>query len=1293
MKRKNFALVSFVFVILAAGIAAAYPVYTSWTFNMSGVDVEAYHCSDNSCASVSGPFYQANTGSASSVSINYDAPNLCESNVQHYTAYYFYKDCYLPMEGYVWSTCDYSYTDNINFYKKTGCTSDILSVDNPSSAQTGQSVSITANVKSAQKDGITPPAYIPPARKSQYYSSDILVTLSVKKDGAVVYTDSRTVNVFQDSSQNVGFSWTPSSAGTYTLELSTDVTDCKCSSSVKQSSSRSITVTSPAQADSCADTDGGNAIGTFGATSGYLGGQSYSHSDYCVDSDTVNEYFCVGNVESSQQQSCGTDGYVGSNYCSGSNVYKDFKDYSCSSGACASATNPVLQQACQYGCTNGVCNSAPSQNTPPVISGIPDYSIKVGETIPQIDLEAYASDSQDSDSSLSFMVISQSNTDLIDCYITISGGKRYITCSNAKYAGYSDVTVKVTDTGGLTATDTFRINVQSQPQVNTPPVISGLPDQDLQIGQTIPLLDLYPYTYDSQDQDSSLGFSIDYQSNPGTISCYITGNRYLGCGAGQYQGYNDVTVRVTDTGGLSGTDTLRINVQSQPSYNHAPAINSLSITPSNPKDSEDLACNAEVTDQDGNLNRIQFRWFVDGGLAKTRNIYVSGSFATAQDTLGSTSSSTGQNVRCEATVFDAQGLQSSDSDSVTIESQSCGVDVYMLEILDSNRIRFRLRNTGAVAEGITYRVYVNDNLIQESTRYPESNEWSILQESYYFGNGEFLVKVKATADCGDTDTEAVLHTRGTSYSDLPSVDSISITPTDPDENDDLTCRADVSDPDSGLDRIKFRWLVEGSLERTRTVDVSGSSDTAEDTLDSYSFSDGDEVECEATVYDSDSNSDSSSDSVTIGGDGHGCGVDVFNLRAIGDEIRFEVRNTGNRDQDINYKIYVEDQVVEQSTIWLDSGERRTVQESFYFGNDDDYFVKVKVTADCGSTDWESVYHQTGGQCETKYLDEYRCNGLWSQRKYQNSDCSTLWVNMESCPNGCFSGFCSGSGGQCGLLVQKFDFQTSIIEGNVATVTLEAKNTGARQETIIMSLTVDGELKESQTYTASQGSSAAKIFSYYPSLGTHTIIAKAQSSCGSVQTKSATVTVMRPGTGDPYQPTPSQPEPSLPTSVSIYPVSLDAGYCEGKAITIDIYSAKTQTFSIAVAGIPEEWMNYQSQNVVEKGYRKLYVFVSPKEMGTHKLSISVKALGEGSNFQQDVSIYTAGCRPQEAQGTDFISGYFIEASQNPAFWLIVLILVISIVVIIGFYRLKPDVEYYEPEYYPAYDARGSSRGRR
>jgi hypothetical protein len=607
---------------------------------------------------------------------------------------------------------------------------------------------------------------------------------------------------------------------------------------------------------------------------------------------------------------------------------------------------------------------------------------------------------------------------------------------------------------------------------NNPPSIAGLPDQTVLVGQAIPLLDLHLYASDSEDPDVDMAFAIDYQSNTAAINCYVTGNRYVGCSAAQNAGYSDITVRVTDTGDLYAIDAFRITVIQAPLGEVAPVISSISITPSNPVDSDDLTCNVDFYDENSNLDRVQFKWFVEGALEKTRTVYVHGSSGSEHDTLGSSRSGLNDDVKCEARVYDQADNHDFESETVTIGRHECGVDVYGLEILDNNKIRFRIRNTGSDEETITYKIYADGEQITEDDVTLDSDDWDSVQKNFDFGTGDYTIKVRAIADCGESDSEIILH-------------------------------------------------------------------------------------------------------------------DVL------------------------------------------------------------------------------------GDCQAKYMEEYRCSGNWVQRKYQYSDCSTAWVNSEYCSSGCSGGACIGAAGQCGVAIQNFNYQASVVAGNAAFASVEAKNTGAIQQAINISLWVDGLLRDSYSSSVNPNSIATRAFYYYPSAGSHQIILKAEAGCGSSDTRTAFVTVSQSGA-------PVQPQPQLPTAVSIYPSSVEASLCEAKFVKIDVHNAVEQVYTIEVTGIPEEWVSYQSQNIVGSGERQLYVYVGPKEIGVQSMNIKVRAETEKKDFEQDVYIYTAPCS-DSGTGGDGITGSLIEAANSPLFWVALIFVGGGVVLLIGVSRLRPDEEFYEPEY--------------
>ena len=105
----------------------------------------------------------------------------------------------------------------------------------------------------------------------------------------------------------------------------------------------------------------------------------------------------------------------------------------------------------------------------------------------------------------------------------------------------------------------------------TPPTISGLPNQTLEVNTTRDnAVDLCDYTSDAESPCSALNFTIANTPNSST-GVSIDPNRYVDINpAPCWEGQTDVVIRVTDPDGLSDTDTFRITVT-----NSAPVISGL----------------------------------------------------------------------------------------------------------------------------------------------------------------------------------------------------------------------------------------------------------------------------------------------------------------------------------------------------------------------------------------------------------------------------------------------------------------------------------------------------------------------------------------------------------------------------------------------------------------------------------------------------------------------------------------------------------------------------------------------
>lgn len=138
--------------------------------------------------------------------------------------------------------------------------------------------------------------------------------------------------------------------------------------------------------------------------------------------------------------------------------------------------------------------------------------------------------------------------------------------------GYYTATCTAYDSDNDFMSDQVSINVVSS-EVNQAPILEGIPDKSVN-EDTTPVnnwIDLWQYAFDNEDTDSELSFSIQSQSNSGLISCNIISDRYVDCNTPSLNdnGYSDIVVKVTDTSGLSDTDTFRVTVTA---INDAPVI-------------------------------------------------------------------------------------------------------------------------------------------------------------------------------------------------------------------------------------------------------------------------------------------------------------------------------------------------------------------------------------------------------------------------------------------------------------------------------------------------------------------------------------------------------------------------------------------------------------------------------------------------------------------------------------------------------------------------------------------------
>ncbi len=335
----------------------------------------------------------------------------------------------------------------------------------------------------------------------------------------------------------------------------------------------------------------------------------------------------------------------------------------------------------------------------------------------------------------------------------------------------------------------------------------------------------------------------------------------------------------------------------------------------------------------------------------------------------------------------------------------------------------------------------------------------------------------------------------------------------------------------------------------------------------------------------------------------------------------------------------------------------------------------------------------GNICNPEYLDEYRCNGVWRQRLYLDSDCGQEWRTWEKCDYGCVDGTCTGAGsggtgyGDCGVLIEGFDYITQVSEGSPAWVKVTMKNTGEYKETLTAKLYIDGSFWGSLEARLNPGSTSTKNFNFYLSKGSHNIKAEVVAGCGSTDSRSITMNVQDSGIfpqGCNYNGVCEQGEshgtcphdcPLTETSVfvtgaDIHPTSLDIKNCGTGTVSIDLSSSRRQTFDITVSGVSQDWVSYPGSLEMDAGEKRVYLYITPREAGTHALSVTVSAVSEGKEFTETVSFYVS---PDGGSGYAGITGSFLSSPSGIAALVIVIVIAVILVVYIGFRKIGTDEE--------------------
>jgi hypothetical protein len=170
-------------------------------------------------------------------------------------------------------------------------------------------------------------------------------------------------------------------------------------------------------------------------------------------------------------------------------------DWSGSETVIFTATDPGL-----LGSFDGALFTVTAVNDAPLVTGIPDQRVAEGSTFATINLDDYVADVDNLDSEMSWSFVGHSE-------LTVSldvNRVATITIPDADWNGVETITFTATDPGLLSDGDPATFTVTA---VNDAPVVSDIPDQTIDEGQTFATIALDNYVDDIDNLDSEIGWT------------------------------------------------------------------------------------------------------------------------------------------------------------------------------------------------------------------------------------------------------------------------------------------------------------------------------------------------------------------------------------------------------------------------------------------------------------------------------------------------------------------------------------------------------------------------------------------------------------------------------------------------------------------------------------------------------------------------------------------------------------------------------------------------------------------
>jgi hypothetical protein len=429
---------------------------------------------------------------------------------------------------------------------------------------------------------------------------------------------------------------------------------------------------------------------------------------------------------------------------------------------------------------------------------------------------------------------------------------------------YCSVTANDGDTEGNTEDSNSVLILNSAPsasnvEIEVDGTCDGTSDGTVGAGQVVSCC----YDYADIDGDSESGSTFSWSIN-GSSQGVSTSTFTLPSG---FSDDSVISCSVTPSDGATYGSTRTAYLYGA---NSAPVVDSIYVDYTGRADGDtptaglDMECVYSTSDADGDSVTVTVTWTVVNGDSTT---------TYSGDTLAGDDLVEGDVITCTGTPFD--GLISGDavtSDSVEIgNSPPSLTSAYITPTTASaGEVAFTCNATGySDADGDA-----NQSTFAWSLNSATPSGGDVVVAASGTGAastitldvvGGDVVGCVATPYDGTSSGAAVTAPNITVDASVPTVNSISLTPTTAYTDDTLTCTYSGTDVDGPSNTSSFTWLVNGSevSAATESHNLSGASMSGTSTLSSSNFSRDNLVQCVVTPANSTSTGDDATASVTI----------------------------------------------------------------------------------------------------------------------------------------------------------------------------------------------------------------------------------------------------------------------------------------------------------------------------------------------------------------------------------------------------------------------------------------------